>query len=142
MPESLVALLRKRLEALKTQADLSDVEIATAMKEVAPSVTSYQQKVSDFFSGEMKRPEFDFTAALCGALGVKLSDLLAAIERGNNVHREPDWDWLMFGRQLGPAGRTAAREFVDGLKPAGRTGAPKRGRAIRRKRAGSDDSGR
>lgn len=137
MPEPLVALLRERLKHLKKQASLSDIDIARAMNELAPAVTAYQQKVNDFFSGEMKRPDLDFTAALCAALGVKLSDLLTSIERGAQLQRDPDWEWLMFGRQLGPAGRTAAREFVDGVRP-GRAGAAKRARTTRRKRAAVD----
>lgn len=140
MPEPLAALLRERLKILKKQAGLSDVDIAQAMNELAPDVTAYQQKVNDFFSGEMKRPDLDFTAALCAALGVKFSDVLTAIERGAQTQRDGDWEWLMFGRQLGPGGRTAAREFVDGLKPsAARGGLSKRSRTKSRKRAGGAD---
>lgn len=134
-----LGLLRKRLKDLKKQAGIGDTEIAAAMNEVDPKAKAYQQKVSDFYSGEKKHPELDFMTALCAALGVSLADALASIERDTPLHRDQDWEWLMFGRQLGAAGRTAARGFVNGVKngpPAARVASPKPRRARQRTTAG------
>lgn len=139
VPQNLLGELRKRLKDLKKTADLDDTAIAVAMNELAPDVTAYQQKVSDFFSGEMKRPDLDFLSAICMALGQQLSGMIAAIEHNTDTHRDLDWEWIMFGRRLGPMGRDAAKRFVDGgngarvVPPA----AAKQRRAGRRKRGGA-----
>lgn len=111
--------VRSQLKELKASSKLNDTEIAEEMERRRTSGKRvYQQKVSDYFSAEMKNPPLDFLSLLCAALGVSLSSVIATSERqAAKLHTDDDWEWLMFGRRLGPERRGHAVKTIEGDQP-------------------------
>lgn len=104
--------LRERLKALKLQARMTDKEVSDHIQTYGPGFSIYQQKVSEFLSGETKNPSIELLVLMARTLGVRLSLLIEEIER--DVLRsddDSDWRWLMLGRKL----RADGRAKVEGL---------------------------
>lgn len=143
MPQlSIGEQVRNQLRALKQASKLNDTDISLEMERRRNTGAKriYQQKVSDFFSGEMKSPALDFLSLLCGSLGTKLSTVIAAAEAEVPIKSDDDWDWLMFGRRLGPDRRAMAVKTIEGAAPPVAPAAPPlRRKPSRQKRGAARD---